>query len=102
MLASERSHGHLMSVSAIETTAGTQNSGARDWLQNHWDEVFASVPRGTIWAVLSRDGKHVLFYGNDSEQLRRKSASVGEPNPVLHLVPDLPDFLCGPLSGDFV
>jgi hypothetical protein len=57
-----------MSVSTIETTAGTQNSGARDWLQNHWDEVFASVPRGTIWAVLSRDGKHVLFYGNDSEQ----------------------------------
>jgi len=46
-----------MSVSTIETPARTQNSGARDWLQNHWDEVFASVPRGTIWAVLSRDGK---------------------------------------------
>jgi hypothetical protein len=72
-----------MSVSTIETPARTQNSGARDWLQNHWDEVFASVPRGTIWAVLSRDGKHVLFYGNDSEQLRRKSASLGEPNLVL-------------------
>jgi len=44
----------------------------------------------------------VLFYGDDSEQLRQKSASLGEPNPVLHLAPDFPDFLCGPLSGDFV
>jgi len=91
-----------MSVSPVETTANTRNSEARDWLQDHWQEVFASVPKGTVWAVVSRDGKHVLFYGDDSEQLRQKSASLGEPNPVLVLVPDFPDFLCGPLSGNFV
>ena len=91
-----------MVASEHETTANTHNSEARDWLQDHWQEVFASVPKGTNWAAVSRDGKHVLFYGDDSEQLRQKSASLGEPNPVLHLAPDFPDFLCGPLSGDFV
>ena len=91
-----------MSLSASETRNETQTSEARDWLQNHWQEVFESVPKGTVWAVLSRDGRQVLFYGDDSEQLRKESAARGEPNPVLHLVPNFPDFMAGPLSGDFI
>jgi hypothetical protein len=61
------------------------------WLQEHWEEIIASVPKGTRWAILSQDARRLLSYGDNVDLLLHQAADRGEPGAISIAIPNLPD-----------